>query len=204
MGTSWNPIDTDLISPNIKDGVNIFGIEWDYVWTWLWWLESAQSIYSDDTVVNDRLSAWIDVDFNWPWTPYVFEYWNNIYMVCVWWKNSSPTLVYITMFSLDKSTWIITRIYVDNWLYISDPASIWASSVYLDWDYIYVNISWYSPIWYFKYDLTNDTAIVIWWEYISWVMLSASTTSWWKTFTWWSKNPVWYLNRWFIRHISVT
>lgn len=194
--------DADLIPSNVRAGVTIDDTLGTY--EGLGWLAQANSIYSNDTVVNDRLSLWYRVDYNWPWTPYLFEYWNNIYMCCVGWMNLSPTNMYITMFVLDKSTWIITRVYVDNWLNIADAASIWASSAYLDWDYVYINIIWYSPIWYFKYDLTNDTATVVWWTYTSWTALSSSVISWWKTFTWWNKNPVWYNNRWFIRHISIS
>lgn len=175
MWTQVNPIDTDLISSNIKDGVDIFGVEgsfegflWletniilskaNFSWSWCQW---AWSILTEtvDYIYFIYCSSWPD--------------WQHLWYLYMW---------HINVAKYNKTTKTLTIIWQQSSgtsFYTSHPTFIWA---YQDWNTIYVNMQWYQLVWIFTLNTDTDAlwfytdtswpASPGWVPYTSWILLT--------------------------------
>lgn len=111
---SGNRIDTDLIPSNIKNGVNIFWVVWNYIWP------TSTYPYPWITPTNNVVLEW-SVFFSWSWaqTPSqitTYDYWGFWYYInFLSWAWATTTQSNIRIDRVNKITWAYTT-YVSTWL----------------------------------------------------------------------------------------
>lgn len=128
----WQIIDTDLITTNIAEWVEIFGVTWDYINMtldpWLYYLWSPAMSW-------DLWSSWYttprwDLRFYDDWTKIIIM-WCSIHEAN--WASFSQFWWAYYYAEILKSTWVIT-------VYPEYVTTLWTSTPY--WNYKMVNISW--------------------------------------------------------------
>lgn len=170
MGYEWiasNYPDTDLVDTNIKDGVDIFGVEWTYTW-WAIWAMWVKYLMNSDNNYWD--GYWLPVIA-------VLQYWNDL-ISCAWSYWSGTYRIWIWYLPINVSpleilpTWTNALIQwntTDGWTW-------WAislSSIYIDWDDIYFN-TYNANVWN-KHAVINRTTKTFTnnqsWHHTSWTLI---------------------------------
>lgn len=164
MGYQWiasNYNDSDLTENNIRDGVEIFGVEGGLVGTN--WLDIIKNI----TIDNPAGSTVIVPNSVWH-----YEYWDKIYMFYM--DLQSPTAK-VVLLSIDKTTWELSQESV--WNITNTSPFITVYSAYVDWNNIYINWQQSSDQKHFIYDMDTWTR-TLWFVsagidgwYTSWTLL---------------------------------
>lgn len=150
MGTSGQIIDTDLMSSNIRSGVDIFGIAGTLSIWWLLW----------NTTTN-ILGSWFQEDL--PYTSsywdsqwrFIADMWTDIYIIFWWGYAGGAYWIIIWVYKYNKSSWLISFVWVNNdtTYYTSAPGF---GSWYVDWTNIVINTDWYLEHRKFTIDTTTD------------------------------------------------
>ena len=158
-GNSGNPIDTDLVPSNIRNGIDIFGVIGTYTWTLTPWLP-ANTIgkFSPFAFAKDGSSASLREPHVQIW---FVETATDIYSVVCWMgKEDISTWTYFlaTILKIEKVGWAITE-YQSPYFYLS---GVWGelSNSYIRYDASTIYIGTNDGSWiYIPFDTTTDS----WW-----------------------------------------
>lgn len=169
MTLQWytsNFADNDMVDTNIKDGVDIFGVEWTF----------KGEFIPSTSVPMYIIGSWIY------WAPWAEEFW---YLSFSWEYNGKINTIWGVGFDswilqLDSPTWTITRTYgywFENWLV----------SVYKNGNSIFCNYNDYGnhPK-HYEYNFITTTR---WTSQVGYYTTGTSLTSYitynWYKYIWW-------------------
>lgn len=181
-GNSGNPIDTDLIASNVRDGVDIFGVTGDYSWEWVqsWWAFGDNRYYPATELWWRRTSA----------IPSFFPKW--IYDAWGWVYYYACSTVFSLSIGQDDLRAIFHIIKDDNWtysIYTSEHFTVqwspWAKTAFITEDswniYLTLSATSWTDIWHIYFDTSTDT-FVDWWNsslvvnlWICWILWAITT-----------------------------
>ena len=185
MGTSWNIIDTDLISSNIKDNVDIFSVVGNYTgWMGTLWVGQSQLLGSGvwfrtmpQYIIEIGYLYWLSA-----WLHAYVQYWDKLY---VWIGEIRSSMFYNTHFlKIDLITWVI----VDKGS-AHQPWWAWVpfSWMNIDNNVLYWNCENANTGTYYHYELDLTTGAFTWpfeWVYHTWTTpQNTPITIWGVTFT---------------------
>lgn len=164
--------DADLVSDNIKDWVDIFGVEGTYEWEIP--VSSVPGFLIDET--SHDIGNWHDHPTEFSCTAN-FEY--NGYIFWIARKYGE------ILWKMNLSTKAITWLWENMW----ESIFYQRDTIYKDWDYIYFNYtnngSIPSDLYNYKYNYVTN----IWYStavpghHTTWTLLSWYTTIWWLKYT---------------------
>jgi len=151
--------DNDLIPTNVKDGVDIFGVEGDLISSALEWLELS-IVYWKSDFTNTEKCQWS--------RSVIAETAGFLYMIfpSSWddWSDWDVYNAYLWVVKYDKLSHNIIMVWnIDtDWLYTSQPYHIWS---YQDWNIIRVNMQAYQQVAIFSINTDTDT-LSVWYNTI--------------------------------------
>jgi len=160
-----NRNDADLIPTNIKDGVDVFGVEWDYEWLWNDW----EITYITDWKRYDAFwgsSGWIITSINAEyivdtkfWIIFISDKYSHLY-----WGN-------FQMNNISKTWWLTM-----NWHTFQEVNSVYKESDNI----IHINWQYYSSWWIASHrDYNPETKILG-------ARANWHVTTWTEITTWWT------------------
>lgn len=208
-----NRPDTDLVSWNIKDWVNIFGVEWTFEWEWMWILNSfafidMNTLYAPNFERSQDFKIYSDAT-------YIYF----LGMMRCWWESWASTEAMCTVGRMHKTTWVITK-YTQKF-YRSAWVTTLTCEIQQNWTDINFTIWW-------AFMITFDTTTFAWknlwtnairtnrpfanlptqwnitlmwrvddpewYDWVAYVAASALTNSviyWWNTYSTWYRWVLW-------------
>lgn len=161
MGFVINQIDTDLVSSNIRNWVDVFWVTGD-VQSFAYG-DLGTYIGSLGTEVTDQHYSALNTR--------TIELSGKLYMVCFWQITASGANTRwgsFIVWKLDITSWEIIFIWDVSIQTASSGSVANIVSSYVDWTDIYINITWSSWSWYCKIDTLTDV--------VTWVTGSTYTT----------------------------
>lgn len=168
--------DVDLIPSNVKDGVNIFDVEWTF-WGVGWGVGTPSSIY---------ITSLHTVYSNTPYDTNKFytQVWTKFYFILYeWYSNTNEGRIWIGIFD----TVTLSRYF---WWWSGQQALTWSPqwvSVYMEWTVFHCNwTGWWWNYYHFDYDFDTETR----WTKENWLNTTGTqitnttwNTIWWQLFT---------------------
>ena len=206
MGKVINKIDNDLISSNIKNGVDIFGVVWNYNWWlsnilwWTWWLLWQRGLWAWAWMTS---ISWDTISPQWPHTLWTLVFGWNLYLIYAinysssW--TSSPDVI-INKFDGSNITNVANFKVSGNFPVLSSIIKLIWTDVIRVYDWASLGGWTYS---YNEYNITTNIA-TSWLNF--WAITGTTINNWiiylWNTYTATSKQwrIAWespYLQLWF-------
>jgi len=150
---SWNPIDTDLVAGNVKNGVDIFGVVGSYNWDSIanWWsimIEDSRKFFDFWDSATGATGVWVERTFF-----YVVWWYSYVFLFADKRRGGGTMRMYWGILKIDNTTWVVVR---EGSLEANKTVLYRPDSVYVDWN---IHTMCYDSDWEnaYQFDDSSDT-----------------------------------------------